>query len=105
MTEAAPSTSEPYKSPPPVQRWSAVLWPSFVFAGITISVFFSAVDPKALLDCSGTQPIDRTTAYSLGFLICWLLYSACSAATAYLLSSRVPPPKRIDTESDDELDT
>ena len=86
--------------PPSIQRWSAVLWPSFLFAGISITLFFAAVDPQTLLDCGGTRPIDRTTVYSVGFLICWVLFSACSAATAHLIGTRVPPSKRTETGND-----
>ena len=81
---------------PKVQRVSAVLWPSFVLAGIATMVFFALIDPISMLDVHGEAPLSRTAAYSLGFFGFWLLSSASSAATLYFLSSEVPPSKQID---------
>ena len=104
MTDAA----SPLESPSPVaelprvQRLSAVLWPSFLLAGAATVVFFALIDPVAMLDCQGTPPLSRTTAYSLGFFLFWLLTCGASAATLYFLSTRVPPPKRIEEPHEDD---
>jgi len=86
----------PVASLPPVQRVSAVLWPSFLFAAAATVVFFALIDPVAMLNCEGAPPLSRTAAYSLGFFLFWLLTGGASAATLYFLSSSVPPSKRIE---------
>ncbi len=77
-----------------MQRLSAVLWPSFLFAGAATVVFFALIDPLTLLNCQGAPPLSRTGAYSLGFFLFWLLTAGACAATLYFLSTRVPPTKR-----------
>ena len=70
---------------PLVQRVSAMLWPSFLFAGMATGVFFTLFDPVVLLECEGEPPLGRTAAYSLGFFMFWLLCAGSSAATYYFL--------------------
>ncbi len=101
MEHAAPPPS-PVAGLPLVQRVSAVLWPSFLFAGAATVVFFALIDPVSMMDCEGAPPLSRTTAYSLGFFLFWLLTCGASAATLYFLSSKVPPPKRIDEVVEDD---
>lgn len=74
-----------YKRIPRVQLISAVLWPSFLFAGVATAVFFTFLDPVRLFDYEGEAPLSRTAAYSLGFFLFWLLCAASSAATAYFM--------------------
>ena len=81
---------------PAVQRFSAVLWPSFLFAAAATVVFFAFIDPISMLDCQGAPPLERTTAYSLGFFAFWLLTSGACTACYYFLSTRVPPRKAVD---------
>jgi hypothetical protein len=97
----ADAMTSPVAELPLVQRVSAVLWPSFLFAGAATVVFFALIDPLAMLDCQGAPPLSRTGAYSLGFFLFWLLTAGASALTLYFLSSQVPPPKRF--EDDDAL--
>ena len=87
---------------PRLQRVSSVLWPSFLFAGAATVVFFALIDPVAMLDCQGAAPpLSRTGAYSLGFFLFWLLTAGSSAVTLYYLSTRVPPPKRVELPPED----
>lgn len=74
-----------YRQVPRVQLISAVLWPSFVLAGVATSVFFTFLDPVRLFDYEGEPPLSRTAAYSLGFFLFWVLCAASSAATSYFL--------------------
>jgi hypothetical protein len=67
-----------YKSIPRIQLISAVLWPSFLLAGVATSVFFVFLDPVRLLDHEGEAPLSRMAAYSLGFFLFWLLCAASS---------------------------
>jgi len=93
--------NSPVADLPRVQRVSAVLWPSFVLAGIATVVFFALIDPIQVLDCQGVPPLSRTAAYSLGFFAFWLLTCASSVATRYYLGTRVPPPRRVDLVPDE----
>ncbi len=74
-----------YKQIPRVQLVSAILWPSFLLAGMATSVFFTFLDPVRLFDYEGEAPLSRMAAYSLGFFLFWLLCAASSAASAYFL--------------------
>ncbi len=96
MTTHSDAQPNPVAALPAVQRVSAVLWPSFLFAGAATAVFFALIDPLVLLDCQGAPPLTRTGAYSLGFFLFWLLTAGASSVTLYFLSTRVPPSKRDD---------
>lgn len=74
-----------YKEIPRVQLVSAILWPSFLLAGMATSVFFTFLDPVRIFDYEGEAPLSRMAAYSLGFFLFWLLCAASSAASAYFL--------------------
>jgi hypothetical protein len=99
--EHTESLESPVAALPRVQRFSAVLWPSFLMAGLATVVFFALLDPVAVLDCQGAPPLSRTGAYSLGFFLFWLLTCGSSVATLYFLSSRVPPAKRVEIPDED----
>jgi hypothetical protein len=53
---------------PPIQRWIAVLWPSFLVAGVQTVVFFTLFDPQYVF---AEYDISRTGAYSVGFFLFW----------------------------------
>ena len=70
---------------PMVQRISAVLWPSFILAGVATTVFFTVFDPLDLLACAGEPPFSRLGAYTIGFFLFWLLTASSSVSTTYFL--------------------
>lgn len=74
-----------FKEIPRVQLISAILWPSFLLAGMATTVFFTFLDPVRIFDYEGEAPLSRIAAYSLGFFLFWLLCAASSAASAYFL--------------------
>ena len=76
---------------PLVQRISAILWPSFLLAGVATGVFFTFFDPVALLECEGEPPLGRTAVYSLGFFGFWLLGAGAAAGATYFLASGPAP--------------
>ena len=84
------TTAGTWDAMPLVQRVSAVLWPSFLLAGLATGVFFTFFDPVAILECEGEPPLGRTAAYSLGFFCFWLLCAGSSATTYYFLRPSVP---------------
>ena len=71
----------------------AVLWPSFLTAGVATMVFFASIDPATLR--AQTLPdwdISRQAGYTIGFLMFWAVCGASSALTLFLFESPTPPP-------------
>jgi hypothetical protein len=68
---------------PRIQTIIAILWPSFLIAGIATIILFTVFDPVELLACSGGPPISRLAAYSLGFFWFWLLTSSSCLLALY----------------------
>jgi len=64
------------------QRIVAILWPSFITAGIATVLFFTAFDPDIMFV---DYDISRLGAYSIGFFIFWLFGVVTCMATCYFL--------------------
>ena len=79
---------------PLTQRIITTLWLSFIMAGIATGVFFSAIDPMELKYCVDFPEVNRTTAYSIGFLLFWLL----TASSSLLVMFFIYPSKLDNTE-------
>jgi hypothetical protein len=71
------------KSIPKIQKRIAVLWPSFLMAGLATILFFAVVDPVELAPALGLEYVDRLAAYSIGFFLFWLLTGFSSGLTCY----------------------
>jgi len=67
----------------------AILWPSFLVAGVATGLFFSALDPL-MITRELNLPASRTAAYSIGFFGFWSLGALSSAATLYFRNSPTP---------------
>lgn len=65
---------------PTAQKIIAVLWPSFLTAGVATVVFFTAFDPWELDLLGGAT---RLGAYTAGFFLFWLLTATTSLLTMY----------------------
>ncbi len=65
---------------PKIQRFIAVLWPSFLVAGVATTLFFAMNDPHDLWPDS---PLGRLGFYSVGFFAFWGLGIVSSAMTCY----------------------
>lgn len=74
---------ESKKGVPRVQQVVAVMWPSFLTAGIATILFFTAFDPEVILPVSGYHAVSRTAAYSIGFFCFWILTASSCALTCY----------------------
>jgi hypothetical protein len=66
--------------------WGAIIWPSFLMAGVASVLFFAAFDPQ-VLTAAATFPVHLTrgVGYTVGFLLFWLLTAAASGLTITLL--------------------
>ncbi|MGF1642278.1 MAG: hypothetical protein ACFCUJ_01450 [Thiotrichales bacterium] len=64
------------------QSISAVLWPSFLMAGVATIIFFTVFDPEQM---HGLEDFSRIAVYSTGFFVFWGLMAVSSCATQYFL--------------------
>ena len=71
------------KNIPTTQIVIAVLWPSFLTAGVATILFFTAFDPQLLMAVGGYEPISRLGGYTIGFFLFWILTSATCVLTCY----------------------
>jgi hypothetical protein len=83
---------------PCVQRISAVLWPSFIAAGIANSFFFTFFEPLDLLHAIGYPDLSDTAVYSIGFFLFWLLTSISSSMTYYFMKPCCDVNKEINKD-------
>lgn len=68
---------------PTIQRIIAVLWPSFLTAGVATILFFTAFDPQEILAGTRFAEISRLGAYSTGFFLFWFLTASSCLLTCY----------------------
>ena len=69
--------------PPRIQRIVAVLWPSFLMSGLATILFFTLIDPADLVIQHQGVELSRIAAYSIGFLLFWILTACTCALTCY----------------------
>ena len=81
---------------PTIQRYIAVLWPSFITAGIATIILFTMFDPVEINACVGGAEITRLGAYTLGFFSFWLLTSS-SCLLAMYFNKPCPQVKATDS--------
>jgi hypothetical protein len=67
------------------ERVMAVLWPSFLMAGVMEMLVFAFVDPGQL-QLFGGQPIDwsPTAVYTVAFFLIWAVIAVAGALTGLL---------------------
>ncbi|MEN8132206.1 MAG: hypothetical protein ABFS45_18920 [Pseudomonadota bacterium] len=68
---------------PRIQTIIAVLWPSFLSAGVAAIIFFTVFDPAEIFACMGGPEISRIGAYTLGFFMFWLLTASSCVLALY----------------------
>lgn len=68
---------------PRTQSIVAVLWPSFLLAGIATGLFFTAFDPQTLVNVAGYGEISRLGGYTIGFFLFWALTAGSSLLTCF----------------------
>jgi len=74
----------------------AVLWPSFVFAGIFTALLFAFVDPFVLMDEIGLHTESRLAGYSLVFFGFWFVGILVAAMALYIMCTPEPGGKEGD---------
>lgn len=67
------------------QTTAAILWPSFLMAGLLTVFVFAFFDPAEILATKGIEDISSLAAYSLGFFGFWIITALSSAGTRYFL--------------------
>jgi hypothetical protein len=67
---------------PLIQRVVAILWPSFITAGIATVLFTTAFDPAVIF---ADFDISRLGIYTITFFLFWLFGTLTSAATCFFL--------------------
>ena len=72
---------------PVTQKVIAVLWPSFLVAGIETIFFFTLFDPQYILN---DYDISRLGAYSVGFLLFWAFTITPCMLTMYFAKPCIP---------------
>ncbi|UCE89922.1 MAG: hypothetical protein JSW10_03600 [Pseudomonadota bacterium] len=68
---------------PKTQSIVAVLWPSFLLAGLATGLFFTAFDPQTLVNVGGYGEISRLGGYTIGFFLFWGLTAGSSLLTCF----------------------
>ncbi|KAB7628465.1 hypothetical protein F3N43_00355 [Alkalilimnicola sp. S0819] len=72
---------------PVIARWGAILWPSFLVAGVATMVFFANLDPEDLRMATFPEwDLSRRQGYTLGFFMFWAAAAASSWLSALLLT-------------------
>lgn len=70
-----------------------VLWPAFIGAAITVGLLFSVIDPVQIEWVNVQLEGSRPAAYTLGFLVFWVLFSLACSMTWYLAMTETPKGK------------
>lgn len=66
-------------------KWILVLWPSFLVAGVAVSLFFTLINPRELYLFGEVVEFSAIATYSIGFFGFWLLCASSSLLTLYLV--------------------
>lgn len=83
MTQHQPTTTPMRRSW--IQVTSAILWPSFVLAGLATGLVFNFLDPLLIASELGLEDVSAGSMFSLGFFAFWGLTALSSKCTQYLL--------------------
>ena len=68
---------------PGIQKCIAVLWPSFLTAGVATGLFFSAFAPDELTPFGVDPEISPLGIYTIGFFLFWLITAVAGIGTLY----------------------
>ncbi len=85
-----------HHAPSLVQQIFIIAWLTFLIAGVATGVFFTLVDPIELGECvslSAFPELSKVGAYSVGFLLFWLLTSGTCFLSLFFLGVETPEKK------------
>lgn len=80
-----------------IRLWGAILWPSFLVAGVATMIFFANVDPAELQE--STYPdlqLSRKLGYTIGFFMFWGVTAWSSFLTMLLLRPAGGPRRPLE---------
>ena len=77
----------PARRPLFVRFLMQMVWPAFLFAAATSGLVFSIVDPDSVEFITDNFEDTRASAYTLGFLVFWALYTLACSLTAFFVYS------------------
>jgi hypothetical protein len=72
------------------QRVAVSLWIGFLTAAVATGAFFSAIDPLELRHCVSLPAVGRTAAYTIGFLLFWLLTASSALIAVFFVYPGAP---------------
>lgn len=67
-----------------MKRLIAILWPSFIVAGIAEALFFTVIDPQELYFFGEPVTFSRLATYSIGFFAFWAICASSSFFTCWI---------------------
>jgi hypothetical protein len=70
-----------------------VLWPAFLGAAITVGVLFSLIDPVQIEWVHVHLYDSRQAAYTIGFILLWVVFSVACTITWLLANTETPTGK------------
>jgi hypothetical protein len=68
---------------PRAQLIVSIFWPSFLVAGLTTMIVFTAIDPREIISPAWFANLGRLEAYTIGFLFFWLMMATACLLTCY----------------------
>ncbi len=82
---------------PVIQRVVAILWPSFITAGIATIIFTTAFDPQVIFI---DYDISRLGVYTISFFLFWLLGAVTAISTCFFLKPCSVAKRPTDNDQD-----
>ena len=80
---------------PGKRQWIAVLWPSFVCAGVFSGLLFAFIDPLVLAHELAIESSPRLAIYTVSFWFFWIMCAISTrAAIAIVATPAVNPLKQ-----------
>lgn len=83
MINTLEQNSASHNTSPKIQRVIAILWPSFLTAGVATMFFFTVFDPEIILLDTVFANASRLGTYTAGFFAFWVLTASSCALTCY----------------------
>jgi len=68
---------------PTIQKFIAILWPSFLVAGVVTICFFIVFEPEKLLEAGRFSEVSLLGTYSIAFFFSWASMIIACLLTAY----------------------